>query len=165
MRACPAPLATREMVQHAIQSGNAAEQQRLLGFSFEHSTDATVEHANQTRALTIVSGQAAASSLTHREELRRAANAAVVAARATVATLNEQADSGAAGDRAISALNVALANQARLNRQVASATESNTRMQQDATVAAQELAAAAAAATLADQSWRQPRPHGVCLGL
>lgn len=141
-----APLATREMVQHAIQSGNAAEQQRLLGFSFEHSTDATVEHANQTRALTIVSGQAAASSLAHREELRRAANAAVVAARATVATLNEQADSGAAGDRAISALNVALANQARLNRQVASATASNTRMQQEASVATRELAAAAAAA-------------------
>ena len=137
---------TAEMVQQAIQSGNAAEQQRLLGFSFEHSTDATVEHANQTRALSVVLGRAAADQVTNRQGLLRTADATVAAARATVATLNEQADSGAAGDRAISALNVALANQARLNRLVASATESNTRMQQDATVAAQELAAAAAAA-------------------
>lgn len=93
-----APLATREMVQHAIQSGNAAEQQDILELSFEHSTDATVEHANQTRALTIVSARAAASSLAHRQELQRAADAAVASARATVAALNDQADSGAAGD-------------------------------------------------------------------
>jgi chromosome segregation protein len=141
-----APLATREMVQHAIQSGNAAEQQDILELSFEHSTDATVEHANQTRALTIVSARAAASSLAHRQELQRAADAAVASARATVAALNDQADSGAAGDRAISALNAALATQALRNAQVASATASNTLAQQGATVATQELAAAAAAA-------------------
>jgi len=144
-----APLATREMVQHAIQSGNAAEQQRVLGLSFEHSTDATIEHANQTRALTIVTTRAAASSLAHRRDLLSAAAAQVESARAAVAGLRglgDDAGARAASASASRALTVALAAQARLTVQVASATASNTRMQQDATVATRELTAAAEAA-------------------
>ena len=140
-----APLATREMVQHAIQSGNAAEQQRVLGLSFEHSTDATIEHANQTRALTIVSARAAASSLAHRRDLLSAADAQVASARATVAGLRglgDDAGARAASANASRALSAALATQARLTGQVASATAASTRMQQGATVATQELAAA-----------------------
>jgi hypothetical protein len=152
-----APLATREMVQHAIQSGNAAEQQRVLGTSFMHSTDATIEHANQTRALTVVLGQAAARSLANRQELLRTANAQVVSARASVASLINQEDAGAAAAIATTTLNRALAAQARLTGQVALATASNTRMQQEATVATQELAdanatAVAAAATTAAEA-------------
>jgi hypothetical protein len=119
-----APLATREMVQHAIQSGNAAEQQRVLGLSFEHSTDATIEHANQTRALTIVSARAAASSLAHRRDLLSAADAQVASARATVAGLRglgDDAGARAASANASRALSAALATQARLTGQVASA--------------------------------------------
>ena len=137
-----APLATREIIQHAIQAGNAAEQMDVLGVSFQHSTDAAIEHANQTRALAIVTGQASAASLAHRQELLRTANAQVVSARAAVEALSDQADSGAAGDRATRTLNTALADQARLTVLVASATASNTHMQQDATTAALDLAAA-----------------------
>ena len=144
-----APLATREMVQHAIQSGNAAEQQRVLGTTFEHSTDAAVEHANQTRALNVVLGQAAARSLAHRQELLRTADATVAAARERVSLARAAEHMGerdGEAARASAALSVALAAQARLTTQVGQATESNTRLQQDATVATQELAAAAAAA-------------------
>jgi len=141
---------TVEMTQHAIQSGNAEVQQRLLGFSFNHSTDATVEHANQTRALSVVLARSAADQVTHRQGLLRTANAAVAAARESVEALSDQdalrMASGAAGGAATRDLNRALADQARLTVQVASAIASSTRMQQDATVATRELAAAAATA-------------------
>lgn len=140
-----APLATREMVQHALQSGNAAEQQRLLGTSFQHSTDATIEHANQTRALTIVSARASEASLTQRTATLRAAEAAVAAARANVAAvasagrLAYEDGSVTAAAQQLAAAQGALAT---ITRQVGSATASNTRLQQDATTAALELAAA-----------------------
>jgi len=140
-----APLATREMVQHALQSGNAAEQQRLLGTSFQHSTDATIEHANQTRALTIVSARASEASLAQRTATLRAAEAAVVAARANVAAvasagrLAYEDGSVTAAAQQLAAAQGALAT---ITRQVGSATASNTRLQQDATTAALDLAAA-----------------------
>lgn len=140
---------TAEMVQQAIQSGNAAEQQRLLGFSFEHSTDATVEHANQTRALSVVLGRAAADQVTDRQGLLRTADATVAAARERVSLARAAQHMGerdGEAARASAALSVALAAQARLTAQVGQATASSTRMQQAATVATQELAAAAAAA-------------------
>ena len=141
---------TVEMTQHAIQSGNAEEQQRLLGFSFNHSTDATVEHANQTRALSVVLARSAADQVTHRQGLLRTANAAVAAARESVEALSDQDALRMAGSAAVGSatrdLNKALADQARLTVQVASAIASSTRMQHDATVATRELAAAAATA-------------------
>jgi hypothetical protein len=141
---------TVEMTQHAIQSGNAEVQQRLLGFSFNHSTDATVEHANQTRALSVVLARSAADQVTHRQGLLRTANAAVAAARESVEALSDQDALRMAGSAAVGSatrdLNKALADQARLTVQVASAIASSTRMQQDATVATRELAAAAATA-------------------
>jgi len=137
---------TAEMVQQAIQSGNAAVQQRLLGLSFEHSTDATIEHANQTRALSVVLGRAAADEANRRIGLRRTADATVAAARESVAALSDQAAAGAAGDRVTRDLNKALADQARLTVQVASGTARATAMQQAAAVATRELAAAADAA-------------------
>ena len=146
---------TVEMVQHAIQSGNAAEQQRLLGLSFEHSTDAAVEHANQTRALTIVSARAAALQLEQRQGLQRAADATVAAARERVSLarathhMNERDGESA---RASAALSTALAAQARITTQVGQATASNTRMQQAAAVATRELAAASEAAAAATEA-------------
>jgi hypothetical protein len=140
---------TAEMVQQAIQSGNAAEQQRLLGFSFEHSTDATVEHANQTRALSVVLGRAAADQVTHRQGLLRTADATVAAARERVSLARAAQHMGerdGESARASAALSVALAAQARLTAQVGQATASSTRMQQAAAVATRELAAAAEAA-------------------
>lgn len=140
---------TAEMVQQAIQSGNAAEQQRLLGFSFEHSTDATVEHANQTRALSVVLGRAAADQVTHRQGLLRTADATVAAARERVSLARAAQHMGerdGEAARASAALSVALAAQARLTAQVGQATASSTRMQQAAAVATRELAAAADAA-------------------
>jgi len=141
---------TVEMAQHAIQSGNAEVQQRLLGFSFNHSTDATVEHANQTRALSVVLARAAADQVTHRQGLLRTANAAVAAARESVEALSDQDALRMAGSAAVGSatrdLNKALADQARLTVQVASAIASSTQMQQAATVATRELAAAAATA-------------------
>jgi hypothetical protein len=140
---------TAEMAQQAIQSGNAVEQQRLLGVSFEHSTDATVEHANQTRALNVVLGRAAELQLQQRQGLLSAANATVAAARERVSLARAAQHMGerdGESARASAALSVALANQARLTGQVASATASSTRMQQAAAVATRELAAAAEAA-------------------
>jgi hypothetical protein len=140
-----APVATREMVQHAIQSGNAAEQQRILELTFVHSTDATIEHANQTRALTIVSARASEASLAQRTATLRAAEAAVVAARANVAAvasagrLAYEDGSVTAAAQQLAAAQGALAT---ITRQVGSATASNTRLQQDATTAALDLAAA-----------------------
>ena len=145
-----APLATREIIQHAIQAGNAAEQMDVLGVSFQHSTDAAIEHANQTRALAIVTGQASAASLAHRIQLQSAANAAVVTARANEALARATANMGERDGtlaRASAVLSAALAAQAKITGEVGSATASNTRLQQDATVATLELAAAAAEPT------------------
>ena len=144
-----ASLATREMIQHAIVSGNAEEQVRLLGASFVHSTDAALEHANVQRLATIAEARAAEATLEHRTQLQRAAEAQVAAARAEVARTASTQRAGSESERyttATLALAAAQSDLERITHQVGTATASNTRLQADATVAQRELTAANAEA-------------------
>lgn len=69
--------ANQAMIQSTIDSGNAAQQQELLGFSFAHSNDQAQEQANRFNALVIVNQRAREAIVAHKEEIRNAAIATV----------------------------------------------------------------------------------------
>lgn len=132
----------RALIEHALASGNAEEQQRILGVSFRHSTDAVVENRNQVLATTVASARAAAATVEQRTRLNEAAVARRREAQAAVDGLSDEAAASAAGDRAMRELRSAQEAAIVTYRNLNSATASNARLQRDAAAAAAELRSA-----------------------
>lgn len=125
----------RALIEHALASGNAEEQQRILGVTFRHSTDATVEARNQMLATTVASARAAAATVEERTRLNEAAVARRRAAQEEARHTETREEAAAASRELREAEAAALVTYGNLNRAVAS----NARLQRDAAAASAEL--------------------------
>lgn len=78
--------ADQAMIQNVVTTGNAAQQQELLGFSFEHSANQAQENANQVAAMTLVNQHAREAIVAHTQATR---DAAATAARTSAEEFNQ----------------------------------------------------------------------------
>lgn len=62
---------TQAQVEHAISSGNMAEQMAVLGVAIEHSSNAAVEHSNVLRRAALANREAAHEAVAHAEAQTR----------------------------------------------------------------------------------------------
>lgn len=93
--------ANEELIKSAIESGSAATQQELLGFSFTHSADAQQEHTNRVNAGIVASQRAAEAVAQHKAGLVAQAQVALETARADLAATGATENDAAAREDAL----------------------------------------------------------------
>lgn len=147
--------ASEEQIRQALETGNAAAQQELLGLSFTHSTNAATEANNRVDAMIVLHQRAAVAIAASKEEALANARATLESARANLndaasiedadARRAEMASAARQVTEATQALTVAQERAAAAHREVASGADAATRAE-DALAAANEAAAATAEA-------------------
>lgn len=91
--------ADQAMIQNVVTTGNAAQQQELLGFSFEHSANQAQENANQVAAMTLVNQHAREAIVAHTQATRDAAATAARTSAEEFARLDRATTSAETRDR------------------------------------------------------------------
>lgn len=88
--------ASEDQIRATIETGNATQQQELLGVAFSHSSNAVEEHQRRLDAIVVLQHRAAEAVAAHKDELVSAAQAQLAEARAEAAAALEIDDNGRA---------------------------------------------------------------------
>lgn len=88
--------ASEDQIRATIETGNATQQQELLGVAFSHSSNAVEEHQRRLDAIVVLQHRAAEAVAAHKDEIVSAAQAQLAEARAEAAAALEIDDNGRA---------------------------------------------------------------------
>ena len=102
--------ASEDQIRQTVETGNAVQQQELLGLSFAHSTNAVEEHQRRLDAMVVLQHRAAEAVAEHKDQLLDAARAELAAANAAAEALQQ----GPARDRKSTRLNSSHVSESRM---------------------------------------------------